>query len=212
MISRRRRRRRQTLRVFLLLAFAAALCWFRYRNIVSEWLRQKPPGIIIHHSASPPRVGGRIIDAKALDRMHAHRGFRMWYEGKIYHIGYHFVVLPDGKVQTGRPVGCRGAHTHGRSIYNRYIGICLVGNFSSTDNSHGQQGPLKPTRAQMNALTGLCGRLMDEYRIDPAHIKRHRDFNRTECPGDRFPYHRLIAELKRRNHAPRVADAGHNHQ
>lgn len=208
MVSRRRGRRRNRLRVLLLLAFAVAFCWFRYRNVISDWLQQKPPGIIIHHSASPQRVDGHIIDAKALDRWHARRGFLMWYKGNAYHIGYHFVVLPDGRVQAGRPVGCRGAHTHGKSIYNRHIGICLVGNFSSQENPHGEQGPVRPTRAQMSALTDLCERLMDEYRIDPARVKRHRDFNQTACPGDRFPYDRLMTELDKRRRAERVAEAG----
>ena len=211
MVSRRGRRRRRRARLLLLLVIAAGVCAFRYRGLIAEWFRQKPPGIIVHHSASPPVVGGVTVDAKALDRIHAHRGFQTWYRGKLYHIGYHFVVLQDGRVQTGRPVGCRGAHTHGSPIYNRYIGICLVGNFSSSANRHGEQGPVRPTRAQMNALTGLCERLMREYDIDPAHVKRHRDFNQTACPGDRFPYDAFIAELTRRR-AERVANAGNiNH-
>jgi N-acetylmuramoyl-L-alanine amidase len=213
MVRRRRRRGRRALRLFaLLVAVAAAICWFGFRGFILDWLQPRPPGIVIHHSASPPRVGGRIVDEKALDQMHAHRGFGTWYNGREYHIGYHFVILQDGTVQTGRPIGCRGAHTHGRAAYNTYIGICLVGDFSSRDNKHGEKGPVRPTRAQMNALAGLCGRLMDEYHIDISHVKRHRDLNQTACPGDRFPYTWLIARLNNRSHPERVADAGSSHK
>lgn len=193
---RRRKRRSRARRYFVLLtAIVVTAGWFRYGSYLLDLFGTGPPGMIIHHSASPPRVGNRMIDARALDRMHARRGFTTWYKGKIYHIGYHFVVLPDGTVQEGRPVGCRGAHTHGRSEYNRYIGICLVGNFSSRENRRGEQGPTRPTRAQMKGLTSLCARLMGDYGIDLKDVKRHRDFNQTECPGDRFPYKRFITDL-----------------
>ena len=202
MIRRRKSRLRPARLFFVLLTLAAlAACWVKYHGAVLDaveaCLCAKPPGIILHHSASAPRAGGRVIDAAALDRMHARRGFMTWYRGKAYHIGYHFVILQDGTVQRGRPVGCRGSHTHGRAIYNRYIGICLVGDFSSRDNPNGARGPVRPTTAQMDALTHLCRRLMREYGITAEKVKRHRDFNQTECPGDRFPYDRLIAKLRR---------------
>lgn len=210
MVRRRRRRRRRPLRLFaLLVAFFAALCLLKYKDIVLDWLQQRPPGIVIHHSASPPRVGGRIVDAEAIDQMHSHRGFDTWYKGKEYHIGYHFVILQDGTVQTGRPIGCRGAHT-GKADYNAYIGICLVGDFSSQDNKHGEKGPIRPTRAQMNALVELCEKLMVRYHIDVSHVKRHRDLKQTACPGDRFPYGWLIARLSDHTQTERVATRG-NH-
>ena len=200
MIRRNRRRRRAARLIVALLTLAAlAIGWGRYHSwlsdLVSAWLCAKPPGIIVHHSATPPRVNGRAIDAAALDRIHATRGFVTFYRGRVYHIGYHFVILQDGTVQRGRPIGCRGAHTHGRAIYNRRVGICLVGNFSSKDNPNGAQGPVRPTRAQMKALVRLCRSLMREYEIPVDNVRRHRDFNQTECPGDRFPYSRLVAEL-----------------
>src|SRR5437016_681095 len=90
-----------------------------------------PGGIIIHHSAVPPFPDGRPIDAKLIDEIHRERGYNAFYWGRFYHIGYHYVILPDGTVQQGRPEHCRGAHAQG---YNSYIGICLVGDFSSKDN------------------------------------------------------------------------------
>ena len=197
MARRKRRRRRAFRRIALIVALAAvSALLIRYHDLILNlWLPCKPPGIILHHSASPPGVGSHIIDAAALDRMHAHRGFITWYKGKAYHIGYHFVILQDGTVQQGRPVGCRGAHTHGPGDLNSCVGICLVGDFCSRTNRNGAQGPTRPTSAQQAALVRLCGRLMDTYDIPASNVKRHCDFNRTECPGDRFPYRWLIREL-----------------
>lgn len=201
MVRRRRRKRRpiRTFFILVVLAAAAAICYVNRALIVdwvSSWLVARPPGIIVHHSASPPSAHGRLVDAAALDRSHAQRGFSTWYRGKCYHIGYHFVILQDGTVQEGRPIGCRGAHTHGKEIYNRYVGICLVGDFSSRDNPAGKKGPVRPSRAQMDALAKLCRRLMKEYQIPVSKVMRHRDFNQTECPGDRFPYGWLLERLR----------------
>jgi len=205
MARRKRRRRLFSRRVVLLVTLAAgAALWIRYHDLIANlWMPENPPGIVLHHSASPMRVGNEIVDAAALDRMHAHRGFITWYRGKVYHIGYHFVILPDGTVQQGRPVGCRGAHTHGSPTYNTYIGVCVVGNFSSRMNRNGSQGPIAPTQAQRAALVRLCGRLMDTYGIAEANVKRHSDLNQTECPGDRFPYRWLIGRLGRREQGSR---------
>jgi N-acetylmuramoyl-L-alanine amidase len=192
----RGKRRYIWLLVLLAVVVAAILLSNRDLGLLWWWMSPRPPGIIIHHSATPAKVDGRLIGVAALDEMHAKRGFITWYRGRIYHIGYHFVILPDGSVQKGRPVGCRGAHTHGPGRYNDYIGICLVGNFSSNANKDGRQWPGKPTPAQLKSLVGLCKRMMTEYNISPENVKRHRDFNQTECPGDRFPYTWLIAQLR----------------
>ena len=37
---------------------------------------------------------------------------------------------------------------------------------------------------------------MSKYHIPPELVKRHRDINDTWCPGDRFPYGKLMAALQ----------------
>jgi len=88
MIRRRKSRLRPARLFFALLTLAAlAACWVKYHGVVLDaveaWLCAKPPGIILHHSARLRRWR-RIIDAAALDRMHARRGFMTWYRGKAY--------------------------------------------------------------------------------------------------------------------------------
>ena len=121
-----------------------------------------------------------------IDQWHAARGFGTLYEGKFYHIGYHYIIRADGRVEAGRPEGCWGGHaTYG----NDCLGICLVGDFSSMDNPRGRKGPNTPTPAQLAALTALCRRLLDKYHLPPAALLTHRQVDGdTECPGDRFPF------------------------
>jgi len=65
-----------------------------------------PAGIIIHHSAVPRSLDGAPIDAAVIDRIHKRRGYEIFYWGKFYNIGYHYVILADGTVQKGRPEHC----------------------------------------------------------------------------------------------------------
>lgn len=151
-----------------------------------------PVGIIIHHSVLIPAHD--LPDAeRALDRFHYKRGFAISCFGKTYHIAYHYLILPNGEVQSGRPERCQGAHARG---YNSYLGIALVGDFSSRDNPHGKKGPMQPTAQQMDALVKLCRELREKYDIPIQRIMPHSEVSRTRCPGDRFHFKLLLAELE----------------
>ena len=161
-------------------------------------INQPPPfphGIVIHHSASPMANGTHLIGAEDIARWHEGQGFGVVYEGKLYHIGYHYVIRADGKVESGRPEGCRGSHaTQG----NDCLGICVVGDFSSNDNPRQQKGPWQPTPAQMKSLTGLCRKLMKQHRWSTEQVRTHSQVDGdTECPGNRFPFDGLIRDLQR---------------
>jgi hypothetical protein len=152
-----------------------------------------PSGIIIHHSAVP-LAPGHVLDIKALDEIHRKRGFGVFYWGRFYHVGYHYLILPDGTVQDGRPEHCRGSHATG---YNSFIGICLVGNFSQGRAPREEYGPAEPTAAQLRSLTGLINRLRANYNIPPERVMQHHDVNpNTECPGEHFPFPWLKSQLQ----------------
>lgn len=143
-----------------------------------------PKGIVVHHSA----LGGdadRRADAAVIDGVHRRRGWGAFYGGRIYHIGYHYVIRPDGTVEPGRPERCRGAHTRGM---NDYLGICVLGNFNDD----------APTERQRRALAELCRRLMKRYGLRAEDVRRHRDCPAaaTDCPGKRFPFAALRRELQ----------------
>jgi hypothetical protein len=120
-----------------------------------------PKEIIIHHSAS--NMSTPIAE---IDRWHKQRGFNKSNLG--FYVGYHFVILVDGKIIQTRSeyeLGCHTIPNDGK------IGICVVGNFEID----------KPSIFQINSLTRLCEKLKKMYNI--SEIKGHRDFNKTACPG-----------------------------
>ena len=79
-------------------------------------------GIVIHHTQSPAVWHGVRINEARLNDIHreTHPGWRIEWEGRVYYIGYHYVILPDGTVEQGRPEPCPGAHAR---TYNHWIGI-----------------------------------------------------------------------------------------
>jgi hypothetical protein len=161
--------------------------------LVSLFTRIVPNGIVIHHTAVIPTEGVVPSNASEVDRYHETRGFEIVCEGRVYHVAYHYLVLPDGRVQVGRPERCEGAHARG---YNSYLGISVVGDFSNRDNPQGNKGVPRPTDAQVNSLIRLCRELRTRYRIPLQHIVRHSDIISTQCPGDRFPFALLLSKLK----------------
>lgn len=155
----------------------------------------RPSGIVFHHTALPFPPENSPIDVKVLDDVHRQRGFRAFYWGRFYHVGYHYIILPNGAVQSGRPERCQGAHTLG---YNSFIGIALVGGFNSAGNPDNKQGPQEPTSAQIQSLLDLTTRLRERYQIPLDRVIQHRDVNpNTQCPGDRFPFKQLTDYLRR---------------
>lgn len=185
--SRRRNRFFFSIAISLLSAGLLAFCGVSLTNTI------RPAGIVIHHSAIR-LTGQEPADAKLIDEIHRRRGYRTFYWGRFYHIGYHYVILPDGTVQQGRPEHCQGAHAPG---YNSYIGICLIGDFSTADNPNGERGLTIPTEAQMRALTELCRNLRQKYDVPMTAVVGHSNVNpNTECPGDRFPIEAFLKTLQ----------------
>ena len=135
--------------------------------------------IILHHS------GTRSGSEASFDRYH--RRQKGW-KG----IGYDFVIgngngSPDGLIEvTFRwEKQVTGAHA-GVARYNQHgIGICLVGDFSS-----GQ-----PTDRQMKSLVALLFYLKSRCDIPTTSILTHGQLKQTDCPGENFPYDRLLSLL-----------------
>jgi N-acetylmuramoyl-L-alanine amidase len=153
-----------------------------------------PTGIIIHHTATIPGKGRVPASEGEVDQYHQTRGFNVLCFGHEYHVAYHYLVLPDGKIQQGRPERCEGAHAPG---YNSYLGISVVGDFSRADNPRGSKGLPRPTQKQIKSLIELCRKLRHQYNIPLQHILRHSDVAPTICPGDRFPFEYLVSQVAR---------------
>ena len=117
-----------------------------------------PPGIVLHNSDSPASWHGVALNAARLEAIHAaeHPGWATACGGKIYYIGYHYVILPSGKIERGRPENCLGMHAR---MYNDWIGICVIGAFST--NRH--WWPERPTAAQVKSIIKLCRRFQGPF-------------------------------------------------
>ncbi|CRF45112.1 N-acetylmuramoyl-L-alanine amidase [Helicobacter heilmannii] len=130
--------------------------------------------IIIHCSATK---AGQDFKAADIDRWHKEKGWRC--------IGYHFVILLDGRVELGRGLNEIGAHCKGQNKTS--IGICYIGGL----NSHG--APTNTlTHEQRQTLLSLCYELQEKY--PGAKIYGHRDFNPGKaCPS--FEVREVLADL-----------------
>ena len=138
--------------------------------------------VVIHHSASDSGNAARF------DKNH--REIRHWENG----LGYHFVIgngrgSGDGQIEIGNRwiKQIDGAHANVHEYNHFGVGICLVGNFNTTN----------PTANQMTSLITLAKYLQERCRIPSEKIVLHRSVRETECPGRNFPYYKLLAEIAR---------------
>lgn len=202
--TRRRRLRRLARLGVLCVIILSVVVWIvslartrpRHRPLLTTLAQSQypdPPGIVLHSSMTPGKVHGIPIDAERLEQIHAedHPQWATTFEGRVYHIGYHYVILPDGTVQQGRPDHCIGCHA---PHFNNWLGICLVGSFDPSNRHHWK--PSRPTARQLEALVALCEQLMSKYHFAADHVLRHRDTKQTWCPGRRFPYRAILARLQ----------------
>jgi len=115
-----------------------------------------PKGIVLHCSDSPH---GRGDNAQTIHEWHCARG----WDG----IGYHFVILEDGKIEAGRPTYWRGSHAKG---HNNKIGICMIGKNDFTFN-------------QFTSQALLVEKLMKEFDIPMHAVIGHSTFSDKTCPN-----------------------------
>jgi len=146
--------------------------------------------IVLHHSAT------REATIQAMNQYHLKQ--RHMENG----LAYHFVIgngrgMRDGEIYVGNrwKKQLDGGHLASAVQNGTSLGICLVGNFSSSGNPGRRMKPDKPTKAQLDALHDLLCKLCRKYHLRPQDVVRHRDLAKTACPGDRFPYDAVIRRL-----------------
>ena len=144
-----------------------------------------------------------VQSLQAIQRLH--QDIRGWDD-----IGYHFVLDKSGRVYQGRPFADNtpwsegpplviGAHVGGHNTGN--IGIAVLGCYHPPEGTYCQD-ELSP--AALDSLVLLMAFLADTYGIESIHIKGHRDWSSTACPGDNN--YRLLPEI--RNRVQRVLETG----
>ena len=123
-----------------------------------------------HHTQGRRPLGLEDSKRELLIIQDFHQNGRGWKD-----IGYHFLIDAEGRIFQGRPEGAIGAHTRGENSGN--IGIAFLGNHHPPKNH-------AVTAAQKESLKRLGKWLIEQYGIDVAAYKGHRDYNPTHCPGD----------------------------
>lgn len=90
---------------------------------------------------------------------------------------YHFLIAPDGRIFEGRPLAYAPQSNTKYELAGN-IGIELMGNFEVQ----------RPSVEQVRACVKLSAWLAQDYGIDPATIRGHKDAakDQTVCPGKDF--------------------------
>ncbi|MCB5167716.1 N-acetylmuramoyl-L-alanine amidase [Streptomyces bambusae] len=144
-----------------------------------------PHKIIVHHTATK-----NVTDysrARAVTLARAMQTYQMDTNGWI-DTGQHFTVTRGGFVTEGRHESLaalesgsemvEGAHCIGQNTVA--VGIENEGTYLTEE----------PRAEQYEVLVSLCAKICVQYGIRAYQIYGHRDFNSTQCPGDRL-YARL---------------------
>ncbi len=129
-----------------------------------------PWRVTLHHTDGRRTTALADSLAEAGFIQNFHQNGRGWND-----IAYHFLVDASGNVIEGRPLGALGAHTLNNNEGN--VGIVLLGTYHAPRND-------AASRAQLDAVASIGKYLVARYGIDPASLKGHRDYKKTDCPGD----------------------------
>lgn len=157
------------------------------REIISRraWGAKPPKNVVhtrwysgmtgwVHHSESP--APSQSADRKTeYSVMQSIQSFHMGPSRGWSDIGYHYCIMPSGRVYEGRGYGVVGAHCPG---HNTEPGICIIGSY---DN-------MVPSNEALQSLHWL----LDELKCGKR--KGHRDGFSTSCPGDAL-YNRIKKPL-----------------
>lgn len=144
-------------------------------------LGSRPTMVIVHHTAGAN--SSDLSQAHAFSIARSIQSYHMDHNGWI-DSGQQFTISRGGFVMEGRhrslevlTGGTRhvvGAHTSGQNT--AAVGIENEGTYTS----------VTPPAALWNSLVDMVAYICDQYAISPARIFGHRDYNNTECPGDRL--------------------------
>jgi len=118
--------------------------------------------IIIHCTATE---AGKLVTIAQIDQWHKARGWKG--------CGYHFLILQNGHIQTGRHIAEVGAHCHGHNAHS--IGIAYVGGMLN--------GKPNDTRTfeQIESMVALIEDLSKEFPTIIA-VKGHNEYSHKACP------------------------------
>ncbi|GAB3558253.1 N-acetyl-anhydromuramyl-L-alanine amidase AmpD [Actinopolyspora lacussalsi] len=145
--------------------------------------------IIVHHTATPNSTD--YSRAHAFELARSIQDYHMDHNGWI-DTGQHFTLSRGGHVTEGRHhslTAFDGGGSHVVSAHTRGQNRLAVG-----IENEGTYNSVAFPSTQYDKLVELCVALCSSYGIEPYEIYGHRDFNATDCPGDRL--YALLGQLR----------------
>lgn len=136
--------------------------------------------LVIHHTATPANISvQRIADFQVKQR-------------DLPGISYHFCVTAEGEVFQTQYLETVSAHAGPHSVDS--VGICLIGNFTSSP-------PLKP---QLDATARLVAQLLVMLGLTPEAVVGYSELVVTQSPGATWSQWKptLLAEATRLMQSP----------
>lgn len=137
--------------------------------------------IIVHCTATPE---GRAVSVDEIRAWHMARGWR--------DVGYHYVVMLDGRIEAGRPEAEIGAHCYGHN--EGTLGVVYVGGVAAD----GVMAKDTRTPAQTKALMAIVRALYAKYQ-GITMVSGHNDHTALKaCPSFKVgadPLSRIPAEI-----------------
>lgn len=122
---------------------------------------------VLHNSGTAAKSDKGLTTVKSFNSYHLSKGWKC--------IGYHWIISTDGIIYAGRKMDYLGSHAGSKGNPNS-IGVCLVGNFESSD---------RPTEKQKEAFAALHLALHKRfYNKANLTVRFHREFMSTGCPGN----------------------------
>lgn len=144
-------------------------------------LSSRPTMVIVHHTAGSNTTNYTQSWAYQMSRgiQNYHMDSNGWIDA-----GQQFTISRGGYIMEGRNRSIEaltsgtkhvvGAHVSGQN--NVAIGIENEGTYITAS----------PTAALWTSLVNTVAYMCQQYSIAPARIFGHRDYNNTQCPGDRL--------------------------
>lgn len=134
--------------------------------------------VVLHHTDMP--TAGLAPD-RAAEASHVRAIQRAHFDREFADIGYHFVVVPSGRIYLGRPLWALGAHVAGHN--SGTVGVAVAGDF---DVEH-------PSEAALAAVGAVLRHLIPGAARVP--LVGHRDLAPKNCPGEHlYPYVKVLGE------------------
>lgn len=118
----------------------------------------------VHHSESPAPSPKATVEVES-EVMRGIQAFHMGPSRGWSDIGYHYCIMPSGRIYEGRGPEVVGAHCPG---HNAEPSVCMIGSYDD----------VLPTNDALRSLNDM------KDHLDAGDLRGHRDGYSTSCPGN----------------------------